>query len=69
MSIADYKLPDRIRTKHHTSTHFDAGDFLPLNPIPQRAFGDAEDFRRLLNVEKWLEEFEQWRWGRLGWSW
>jgi hypothetical protein len=54
MSIADYKLPDRIRTKHHTSTHFDAGDFLPLNPIPERALRDAEDLRGLLNVEKWL---------------
>jgi hypothetical protein len=54
MGVVDYKPPDRIRTKHHASTDFDAGDFLPLDPIPQRALRNAEDFRRLLNVEKWL---------------
>jgi hypothetical protein len=46
-SVVRNKFPDGIGTKHHPAPDCDAGDFLALNPVSERALGDAEDLRRL----------------------
>jgi len=58
MSVVRNKFPDGIGTKHHTAPDFDTRDFLALNPVSERALGDAEDLRRLGNAQQGLDHFK-----------
>jgi len=57
-SVVRNKLADGIGTKHHPAPDFDAGDFLALNPVSERALGDAEDLRRLGNAQQGFDHFK-----------
>ncbi|HEX6503076.1 MAG TPA: hypothetical protein VF011_07480 [Terriglobales bacterium] len=57
-SVVRNKFPDGIGVKHHPAPDFDTRNFLALNPVSERALGDAEDLRRLGNAQQGLDHFK-----------